>query len=52
MDPRGRFLTQATEDNHPDTNSCNFLFFDGHAVNQNALGDNDDYWELWTWEGG
>ncbi|MBN1555614.1 MAG: prepilin-type N-terminal cleavage/methylation domain-containing protein [Phycisphaerae bacterium] len=45
------FYPLATECNHIGTNSCNFLFFDGHVVNQPALTNRGDYWDLWTWEG-
>ncbi len=32
--------------------SANYLFFDGHVVNQPLLNSPDDYLQRWTWSGG
>lgn len=51
MSTGDRFYSLATESNHKGTNSCNFLFFDGHAENQSALGSLQEYRDMWTWAG-
>jgi prepilin-type N-terminal cleavage/methylation domain-containing protein/prepilin-type processing-associated H-X9-DG protein len=32
--------------------SANYLFFDGHIINQPLLNSSDDYLQQWTWSGG